>query len=101
MRRRVLCSVAGLTVLWAGLWWFDSRGDQPHRPNSPEPAVPEKHYVTPRQLAASGAMSNLVVVPFSALAHDGRRLSLAELSGGRPLVLVFIKRDCPCSVEFE
>jgi peroxiredoxin len=46
-------------------------------------------------------MSNRAVAPFRAVAHDGRHLTWAELSGGRPLVLVFIKRDCPCSVEFE
>jgi peroxiredoxin len=27
--------------------------------------------------------------------------TLRELQGQRPLVLVFLKKDCPCSVEFE
>jgi len=35
------------------------------------------------------------------IAHDGRRRTWQELSGGDPVVVVFIKKGCPCSVEFE
>src|SRR4051812_23955870 len=108
MRRRFFSSVAGLAVLWAGLLWMRYHGGQPGEqvspprpPEKPGPSAAEKHYVTPRQLAASGAMTNRPVAPFTAVAQDGRRVAWAELSAGHPLVLVFIKRNCPCSVEFE
>jgi peroxiredoxin len=46
-------------------------------------------------------MSNRLVVPFRALDQDGRTATWADLAEGQALVLVFIKKDCPCSVEFE
>jgi len=104
MKRRVLVALLGLAGVWAGLFWMDSRGGSLEEPVSPQPSrssAPEKHYVTPRQLTASGAMADRVVVPFRVPDQDGKSVALAELSAGRPLVLVFIKRDCPCSVEFE
>jgi peroxiredoxin len=60
-----------------------------------------KHYVTPRQLAASNTMVNRSVADLKFLGADGRSLGWEGLSGGRPVVLVFIKDGCPCSVEFE
>jgi peroxiredoxin len=61
----------------------------------------EKHFVTPRQLADSNAMVNRVVGGLEATGHDGRRHRWADLSGGQPVVIVFIKDGCPCSLEFQ
>jgi peroxiredoxin len=61
----------------------------------------EKHFVTPRQLADSNAMVSRVVDGLEATGHDGRRRRWADLSSGQPVVVVFIKDGCPCSVEFE
>jgi hypothetical protein len=61
----------------------------------------EKHYVTSQQLTASGAMSAHALGPITAVAHDGLRREWSELAGDQPVVLVFIKKSCPCSVEFE
>jgi peroxiredoxin len=61
----------------------------------------EKHFVTPRQLADSNAMVSRVVDGLEATGHDGRRRRWAEISGGQPVVVVFIKDGCPCSAEFE
>jgi peroxiredoxin len=61
----------------------------------------ERHYVGPRQLADSNSMVERRAGDFRATAQDGRCLGWDELSGGRPVVLIFIKQDCPCSVEVE
>ncbi len=59
------------------------------------------HYVTPRQLIASNAMTDQNLADLEATGHDGVRRSWAELSGGEPVVLVFVKQGCPCNVEFD
>jgi peroxiredoxin len=61
----------------------------------------EKHFVTPRQLADSNAMVSRAADGLEATGHDGRRRRWADLSGGQPVVVVFIKDGCPCSAEFE
>jgi hypothetical protein len=61
----------------------------------------EKHYVGPRQLADTNALVRREAGELRAAAHDGRVLGWDDLSGGRPLALVFIKAGCPCSVEVE
>ncbi len=61
----------------------------------------EKHYVTPRQLADSNARVGSSAEGLEAVAHDGRRVGWEGLSGGRPVVLVFLKEGCPCNAEFE
>jgi peroxiredoxin len=94
----------GLIIGWGGLAWLTHRwhaegaAPAPHIARSP---VAEKHYVTPKQLAASGAMQNHLVEPFAATASDGTSITWSDLANERPVVLVFIKKDCPCSVEFE
>ncbi len=68
---------------------------------SPTSHVQEKHYVTPRQLAAANGMVARVVRDSSVTMADGHGLAWEELSAGLPVVLVFIKAGCPCSVDFE
>jgi len=98
---RVLAlSAAGtwLTLLWlTGPEVVEPAGRDGVRP---KPAN-GKHCPTPEQLAESGAQTDRRVEPFSAPAHDGTQYNWPATSGSRPLVLVFIKRDCPCNVEFE
>jgi peroxiredoxin len=52
-------------------------------------------------LAASGTATGLSLASLAAVASDGRRLTWEEISGGRPVVFVFIKDGCPCSIRFE
>jgi peroxiredoxin len=97
------CFVA-VVLGWGVLAWTAYRRNgasaEPAPPRARPPVV-EKHYVTPKQLVDSGAMRDRRVSPFAAVAGDGRRIDWQELIGDRPVVMVFIKRDCPCSVEFE
>ncbi len=60
-----------------------------------------KHLVTPDQLLECGGKSDRPVEPLSSMAHDGGRFRWPSVGVARPLVMIFIKRDCPCSVEFE
>jgi peroxiredoxin len=104
MRRiipRILAVCAA--VAWAVLWWLTDLGtdaSSSRQSGVPRPAT-DKHYVTPAQLVESGALADRKVRSFSAVARDGTVFSWSGMSGTRPLVLVFIRRDCPCSVEFE
>jgi peroxiredoxin len=61
----------------------------------------ELHFVTPAQLAASGAATGESFRALTAMASDGRQLTWPMLSGGKMVVFVFIKDGCPCSVRFE
>jgi peroxiredoxin len=65
--------------------------------NDPAPS----HYVTPTQLRASNAIVRRTIDDIVATTADGRRMDWSTLSGGYPVLLVFIKSGCPCSVEFE
>ena len=91
------------SVAWATLLWLSGRegGEIPAREIIPAKPAVEKHFVTPDQLVECGAMAERRIEPFSAVAHDGARFAWPAAGGARPLVLVFIKRGCPCSVEFE
>jgi peroxiredoxin len=92
-----------LVVGWCGIAWatYASR-TRPPAPGASFPTPPaEKHYVTPNQLAASGAWQDRSVAPFHASGHDGKRYDEHALAGKSPAVVVFIKKDCPCGVEFE
>lgn len=69
------------------------------RPSSAAVSAPaDRHYVSPQQLAQSPISDG---TPISAIDQDGQARSWQSLSEGQPLVLVFVKDACPCSVEFE
>jgi peroxiredoxin len=90
-------------VAWAMLLWLEDRqrSEIPAREIIPAKPAVEKHFVTPEQLAECGALAERRIEPFSAVAHDGARFTWPAANRARPLVLVFIKRGCPCSVELE
>ncbi len=90
-------------VVWAALWWLTDLGadvSSSRQPGVPRPAT-SKHYVTPAQLIESGAVADRKVRSFSAVARDGTVFTWSGMSKARPLVLVFIRRGCPCSADFE
>ena len=90
-------------VAWATLLWLAGResGEVPAREIIPAKPAAGKHLVTPDQLVQSGALAERRIEPFSAVAHDGTRFTWPAAGPARPLVLLFIKEGCPCSVEFE
>jgi hypothetical protein len=90
-------------VAWATLLWMAGceRSEVPAREVIPAKPAVEKHFVTPDQLMECGALAERRIEPFTAVAHDGAQFTWPAAGLARPLVLVFIKRGCPCSVEFE
>jgi hypothetical protein len=81
-----------LAALWAAGTLPSGSAQGPERSG---PAHPERsrdtHYVTPRQLADANARGDARI--------DLRASGWNEISGDRPVVLVFIKEGCPCNVE--
>src|SRR5437868_15353144 len=65
------------------------------------PPSQERHYVTPRQLTATGVLAGMPVALGTATDHLGKTVLWSDLTADRPLVVVFIKDGCPCNVEFE
>ena len=60
-----------------------------------------KHTVTRTMLRDAGEEAGRPAPPFVARGGDGATYSLATLTRGTPLALVFIKDGCPCSVAAE
>ena len=86
-------------VAWAALLRLSGRdgSEFPARENGPAKPVLQRHFVSPDQLVECGALAEKRIEPCSAVAHNERHRSAWPGAGGaRPLVLVFIKRDCPC-----
>jgi len=104
MRRTIPRILAvSAAVAWAALWWLtdlETDASSTRQRRVPSPAT-RKHYVTPAQLVDAGARANRHVPSFSAVARDGTVFTWSGMSGTRPLVLFFIRQNCPCSVEFE
>src|SRR5690242_13492083 len=99
MRWKPLTLIALALVATGLLRAFDD-GDGPTA-GRPKSVLFERHYVTPDQLAASGAWTDRPAPPLTAADQDGRTRSLPDLADGRPLVVVFIKDGCPCGPEAE
>jgi peroxiredoxin len=101
MRRNPLTLIALALVAVGLLRAFDGgQGDAPAAAR-PRASAPEKHYVTPVQLTATGEWTGRPAPPLTAVAQDGKSYALADLADGRPVVVVFIKDGCPCSADAE
>ncbi|MFM7148362.1 MAG: peroxiredoxin family protein [Gemmataceae bacterium] len=61
----------------------------------------ERHFATPRQLADSNGMVEMALRDIRVQLHTGAWQTWDELSNQRPVVLVFLKKDCPCNEEFQ
>lgn len=72
-----------------------------HRTSRPEPNNPratDRHYVSPPQLVRGDDTDTTTL---DGTDQHGVQRSWNELSAGKPVVVVFVKAGCPCSIEFE
>lgn len=54
------------------------------------------HPVTPEMQAAATELSEGQAPPFDLLGTDGKRHTLASLTNGKPLLIFFVEKNCPC-----
>jgi hypothetical protein len=105
MNKPFLIALA-VATLGAGGIYASVRLGKDHRSPAAELATVEsepvdKHRVTTDMLTATGKMSAQAAPPFQAKGTDGVSYSLADLAKDGPVVLAFIKHDCPCSKEAQ
>jgi hypothetical protein len=102
VRQRAAALLACVIVLvCAGCWSFRPEPAE-SRPATPaRPSEAEVHYVTPRQLTSSGALAATALPILTATTDRDERFTWPRPEERRPLLLVFIKAGCPCSVELE
>jgi hypothetical protein len=62
---------------------------------------PQVHYVTPKQLTESAALATTAAPALTATTDTDQPFVWPCAADRRPLLLVFIKSDCPCSVQLE
>lgn len=107
MNSRALILVCTVGCLGAGVYgWtrFQARSTRAAAPDVPlivSSAEPERHKVTPPMLDAAEAKAGRPAPRFHRDAADGSDCDLDEMLRTGPLVLLFIKDGCPCSVAAE
>jgi peroxiredoxin len=101
MKRSVALLLALAALLGASVYAYVRSGGRLRPSAKVTFAEPEKHRVTPAMLAATGAMATTPAPSLRARGTDGVDHDLGELIRSGPLVLVFIKHDCPCSVDAQ
>jgi peroxiredoxin len=62
---------------------------------------PEKHVASQEMIRQAGELADRPAPPFSAVDGQGGTHDSRAIFGHRPVVLVFIKNGCPCSVSAQ
>jgi len=62
---------------------------------------PEKHVASPEMIRQAGERADRPAPPFSGTDGQGGAHDSRTMFGHRPVVLVFIKNGCPCSVSAQ
>jgi peroxiredoxin len=101
MNRPLLLVLALATLSGAAVYAYVRSGGRLRPSATPAFTEPEKHLVTPSMRAATDAMTARPAPPFHTRATDGTTYDLADLTREAPLVLLFIKDGCPCSVDAQ
>ena len=101
MNRCVALLLTVAALLGASVYAYVRSGGRVRPSTKGTFAEPEKHLVTPAMLAVTDAMATIPAPSSRATGTDGVAYDLGELARSGPLVLVFIKHDCPCSVDAQ
>jgi len=99
MRSQALLAVCVFAGIGAAAYVYVRETAVPGRAGKHDPS--EIHPVTPERLAASTKEAGGHAAPLRAEASDGQTHDLDELTHDRPLVMIFIKQGCPCSVAAQ
>jgi peroxiredoxin len=98
---RFLIVLGLLTVLFGGFFVAVRSGVRLDRIKLDDFLPPDEHRVTEAMLARSCELDEKPAPAFEAKGTDGRMHAIEDLAGSRPLVLVFIKKGCPCSTSAQ
>jgi peroxiredoxin len=90
----------GVALVWGALAGAVYLPSSTSAPSKETAVVPEVHYVTPAQLTAAAQLGEQRIT-LTGMTHEGRPFDWSRFAVGRPVVIVFIKQGCPCSVQFE
>jgi peroxiredoxin len=107
MNSRALMLILALAAIGAGIFgWtrYRTHGTKPAVPDTPliiSSGEPERHKVTPAMLEAADSKANRQAPPIHMTSSDGTVCDLADMLKSGPVVLLFIKDGCPCSVSAE
>ena len=102
--KRVFPSLLGIVCLSAAalLWAL-----QPGAPQAPASPGAEKasetrtvHYVSPQKLGQAGA-AGAANATVEGIDQRGQSFHWPQSGASAPLVMIFVKQGCPCSVDFE
>lgn len=91
------CSIL---IATGGLWLMQlarvtqTKGQTPY-------SIPTRHPVTKEMELAAASLKRTPAPSFMLVDQDSRQIGTPDLKEGKPSVLVFIKDECPCSIEAQ
>lgn len=88
-----LIAAAGFTLM--------KSGSNVHYSDKPLQLLETRHPVTPEMEAAAASLKRTPLPNFSEVDLDGEKVTPADFRTGKPSVLIFVKNECPCSVEAQ
>lgn len=98
---KALLAVLALAAVVAGAKLFASSGPPPVQSNMPNMATGPRHPVDGKMRELSRSLEGRPAADFTLPRFGGQPVRLSSLWKDRPVVLVFTKDRCPCSLEAQ
>ncbi|MFN3729856.1 MAG: peroxiredoxin family protein [Fimbriimonadaceae bacterium] len=99
----IVVALAGVGLI-VGSKWFERPAAEVPKALNPESAIIqpwELHPVTEDMSERAQTLVGLPAPDFTLEDHEGAKHSLSDLIDGKPLLIYFIQRDCPCCISAE